>query len=132
MQYLCDRMEPPIPCELVRGYLEFMPHAWNIILVKKGDSLVRMVVDACHPHDIREETDPEYYCRSVFFLFFISSGFLWCLIFFMRFCFWKICGITYLCFGVCVFTCHPEFVWKNGNFNGWIRYLKVFFRDSNI
>lgn len=72
MQYLCDRMEPPIPCELVRGYLDFMPHAWNIVLVKKGDSLVRMIVDACHPHDIREETDPEYYCRLVPFLYFIS------------------------------------------------------------
>lgn len=56
-------MEPPIPCELVRGYLDFLPHAWNIILIKRGDSLVRMVVDACCPHDIREETDPEYFCR---------------------------------------------------------------------
>ncbi|XP_060960525.1 uncharacterized protein LOC115722204 isoform X6 [Cannabis sativa] len=65
MKYLCDRMEPPILCELVRGYLDFMPHAWNIVLLKSGDSLVRMVVDACHPHDIREETDPEYYCRYI-------------------------------------------------------------------
>lgn len=65
MKYLCDRMEPPIPCELVRGYLDFMPHAWNYILVKRDDSWVRMVVDACHPHDIREETDPEYYCRYI-------------------------------------------------------------------
>ena len=62
-------MEPPIPCELVRGYLDFMPHAWNIVLVKRGDLLVRMIVDACHPHDIREETDPEYYCRLVLFSF---------------------------------------------------------------
>lgn len=69
LQYLCDRMEPPILCELVRGYLDFMPHAWNIILLKKGKSWVRMVVDACHPHDIREETDPEYYCRLFLFLF---------------------------------------------------------------
>ncbi|KAJ0981615.1 hypothetical protein J5N97_009870 [Dioscorea zingiberensis] len=65
MKYLCDRADPPIPCELVRGYLDFMPHAWNAILVKKGVSWVRMVVDACHPTDIREETDPEYFCRYV-------------------------------------------------------------------
>lgn len=56
-------MNPPIPCELVRGYLDFMPHAWNAILVKRGHSLVRMVVDACYPTNIREETDPEYFCR---------------------------------------------------------------------
>ncbi|XP_011027240.1 PREDICTED: uncharacterized protein LOC105127583 isoform X1 [Populus euphratica] len=65
MKYLCDRMDPPVPCELVRGYLDFMPHAWNVILRRRGDSLVRMVVDACHPHDIREETDPEYFCRYI-------------------------------------------------------------------
>lgn len=65
MKYLCDRADPPIPCELVRGYLDFLPHAWNAILVKKADSWVRMVVDACHPTDIREETDPEYFCRYV-------------------------------------------------------------------
>ncbi|KAL3582280.1 hypothetical protein D5086_016612 [Populus alba] len=65
MKYLCDRMDPPIPCELVRGYLDFMPHAWNVILRRRGDSLIRMVVDACHPHDIREETDPEYFCRYI-------------------------------------------------------------------
>lgn len=65
MKYLCDRMEPPIPCELVRGYLDFVPHAWNIIHVKRGESLLRMVVDPCHPLDIREETDPEYFCRYV-------------------------------------------------------------------
>ncbi|XP_010259155.1 PREDICTED: uncharacterized protein LOC104598673 [Nelumbo nucifera] len=65
MKYLCDRVEPPIPCELVRGYLDFMPHAWNAIIAKKGDSVVRMVVDACHPTDIREETDPEYFCRYI-------------------------------------------------------------------
>ncbi|EEF45224.1 ATP binding protein, putative [Ricinus communis] len=64
-KYLCDRMDPPIPCELVRGYLDFIPHAWNTILVKRGDSWVRMLVDACRPHDIREETDPEYFCRYV-------------------------------------------------------------------
>nr|AMM42875.1 LRR-RLK [Vernicia fordii] len=65
MKYLCDRMEPPIPCELVRGYLDFVPHAWNTILIKRGDSWVRMLVDACRPHDIREETDPEYFCRYI-------------------------------------------------------------------
>ncbi|XVF66601.1 hypothetical protein PTKIN_Ptkin10aG0050600 [Pterospermum kingtungense] len=65
MKYLCDRMEPPVPCELVRGYLDFMPHAWNIIPIKRGDSCVRLVVDACRPHDIREETDPEYFCRYI-------------------------------------------------------------------
>lgn len=58
-------MVPPVPCELVRGYLDFSPHAWNIIVVKKGNLYVRMVVDACRPLDIREETDPEYACRSV-------------------------------------------------------------------
>ncbi|XP_068635778.1 uncharacterized protein [Aristolochia californica] len=65
MKYLCDRADPPIPCELVRGYLDYMPHAWNSILLKKGDSWVRMIVDACHPTDIREETDPEYFCRYI-------------------------------------------------------------------
>ncbi|KHN45764.1 hypothetical protein glysoja_048663 [Glycine soja] len=25
--YLCDHMAPPVPCELVRGYLDFSPHA---------------------------------------------------------------------------------------------------------
>lgn len=65
MKYLCDRADPPIPCELVRGYLDFVPHAWNTILVRRGNSLVRMVVDACQPTDIREETDPEYFCRYI-------------------------------------------------------------------
>ncbi|XP_065863227.1 uncharacterized protein [Euphorbia lathyris] len=65
MKYLCDRMEPPIPCELVRGYLDFTPHAWNSILIKKGDLWVRMLVDACRPLDIREETDAEYFCRYI-------------------------------------------------------------------
>ncbi|XP_022760190.1 uncharacterized protein LOC111306664 isoform X3 [Durio zibethinus] len=65
MKYLCDRMEPPVPCELVRGYLDFMPHAWNIVPIKRGDSWVRMVFDACHPLDIREEMDPEYFCRYI-------------------------------------------------------------------
>ncbi|KAL8128896.1 hypothetical protein V2J09_018051 [Rumex salicifolius] len=63
MKYLCDRMDPPVPCELIRGYLDFFPHAWNAILVKKTGSWVRVIVDACRPHDIREETDPEYFCR---------------------------------------------------------------------
>ncbi|MFS7978832.1 putative dual-specificity kinase TKL-Pl-2 family [Helianthus anomalus] len=65
LKYLCDRVEPRVPCELVRGYLDFAPHAWNVIVVKRGDSEVRMVVDACRPHDIREETDPEYYYRYI-------------------------------------------------------------------
>ncbi|KAK6929904.1 Leucine-rich repeat [Dillenia turbinata] len=65
MKYLCDRMEPPIPCELIRGYLDFSAHAWNVISVKRGDSWVRMIVDACRPHDIREETDPEYFFRYI-------------------------------------------------------------------
>ncbi|RVW55859.1 hypothetical protein CK203_075721 [Vitis vinifera] len=65
MKYLCDRMEPPVPCELVRGYLDFLPHAWNVVHTKRGDSWVRMIVDACRPHDIREETDPEYFCRYI-------------------------------------------------------------------
>ncbi|PIN06674.1 Ras suppressor protein (contains leucine-rich repeats), partial [Handroanthus impetiginosus] len=65
MKYLCDRMEPRIPCELVRGYLDFSPHAWNVIVMKRGESLVRMIVDACRPHDIREERDPEYFCRYI-------------------------------------------------------------------
>ncbi|PSS33833.1 Mitogen-activated protein kinase kinase kinase [Actinidia chinensis var. chinensis] len=65
MKYLCDRMEPRVPCELVRGYFDFSPHAWNVVIIKRGDALVRMIVDTCHPHDIREETDPEYFCRYV-------------------------------------------------------------------
>ncbi|CAI0559369.1 unnamed protein product [Linum tenue] len=65
MKYLCDRMNPPIPCELVRGYLDFTPHAWNHVILKRGGSLVRMIVDACSPFDIREETDPEYFCRYI-------------------------------------------------------------------
>ncbi|KAI4369654.1 hypothetical protein MLD38_018075 [Melastoma candidum] len=63
LKYLCDRMAPPVPCELVRGYLDYMPHAWNVVVMKKGATWVRMVVDACRPYDIREETDPEYFCR---------------------------------------------------------------------
>ncbi|KAJ4895253.1 Leucine-rich repeat protein kinase family protein [Raphanus sativus] len=65
MKFLCDRMEPLVPCELVRGYLDFTPHAWNIVPVKRGDSWVRMVIDACRPHDIREDTDQEYLCRYI-------------------------------------------------------------------
>ncbi|VFQ86365.1 unnamed protein product [Cuscuta campestris] len=65
MKFLCDRIEPHIPCELVRGYLDFSRHAWNAIIIERGGRLVRMIVDACHPHDIREETDPEYFCRYV-------------------------------------------------------------------
>ncbi|KAL8486482.1 hypothetical protein ACS0TY_023240 [Phlomoides rotata] len=65
MKYLCDRMEPRIPCELVRGYLDFSPHAWNVIVIKRGESLLRFIVDACHPYDIREESDPEYFSRYI-------------------------------------------------------------------
>lgn len=64
-KYLCDHMEPPVPCELVRGYLDFSPHAWNIILIKRSDTWVRMLVDACRPYDIREEKDTEYFCRYI-------------------------------------------------------------------
>ncbi|CAI9098891.1 OLC1v1035620C1 [Oldenlandia corymbosa var. corymbosa] len=65
MKYLCDRVNPPLQCELVRGFLDFSPHAWNVITIKKGQSWVRVIVDACHPNDIREETDPEYFCRYI-------------------------------------------------------------------
>ncbi|KAG5033570.1 hypothetical protein JHK87_008480 [Glycine soja] len=61
--YLCDHMAPPGPCELVRGYLHFSPHAWNIILIKRGATWVQMLIDACRPLDIRQEKDPEYFCR---------------------------------------------------------------------
>ncbi|ONM13828.1 Testis intracellular mediator protein [Zea mays] len=63
MKYLCDRANPPIPCELVRGHLDYTPHAWNIVPVKKRNGWVRMIVDACYPTNIKEETDPEYFCR---------------------------------------------------------------------
>ncbi|ONM27595.1 Leucine-rich repeat protein kinase family protein [Zea mays] len=63
MKYLCDRADPPIPCELVRGHLDYTPHAWNIVPVKKRNGWVRMIVDACYPTSINEETDPEYFCR---------------------------------------------------------------------
>ncbi|KAK1391912.1 Serine/threonine-protein kinase PAK 6 [Heracleum sosnowskyi] len=65
LKYLCDRVEPRVPCELVRGYLDFSPHAWNVIITKSGDSYARMIVDACRPHDIRAETDPEYFYRYI-------------------------------------------------------------------
>ncbi|KMS96166.1 hypothetical protein BVRB_001470 [Beta vulgaris subsp. vulgaris] len=65
MKYLCDRMDPPVPCELIRGYLDFSPHAWNAILVQRGGLLVRLIIDACRPHDIRDEMDPEYLCRYI-------------------------------------------------------------------
>ncbi|KAL5647198.1 hypothetical protein ACJX0J_041553, partial [Zea mays] len=61
-QYLCDRANPPIPCELVRGHLDYTPHALDIVPVKKRNGLVRMIVDACYPTNIKEETDPEYFC----------------------------------------------------------------------
>lgn len=75
LQYLCDRIEPHISCELVRGYLDFSPHAWNVIVVKRGESWVRMIVDACRPLDIREEIDPEYFCRSMIFQYFLHDLF---------------------------------------------------------
>ncbi|XP_062214624.1 uncharacterized protein LOC133915471 [Phragmites australis] len=65
MKYLCDRADPPIPCELVRGHLDYTPHAWNVVPVRNGNGWVRMIVDACYPTNIKEETDPEYFCRYV-------------------------------------------------------------------
>ncbi|XP_062212377.1 uncharacterized protein LOC133913285 [Phragmites australis] len=65
MKYLCDRADPPIPCELVRGHLDYTPHAWNVVPVRNGNGWVRMIVDACYPTYIKEETDPEYFCRYV-------------------------------------------------------------------
>uniref|UniRef100_A0A0A9AUQ1 Protein kinase domain-containing protein n=1 Tax=Arundo donax TaxID=35708 RepID=A0A0A9AUQ1_ARUDO len=65
MKYLCDRADPPIPCELVRGHLDYTPHAWNVVPVRNGKGWVRMIVDACFPTNIKEETDPEYFCRYV-------------------------------------------------------------------
>nr|CAB3498247.1 unnamed protein product [Digitaria exilis] len=41
MKYLCDRADPPIPCELVRGHLDYTPHAWNVVPVRKGNGWVR-------------------------------------------------------------------------------------------
>jgi hypothetical protein len=63
LQYLCDRADPPIPCELVRGHLDYTPHAWNVVPVRQGNDWVRMIVDACYPTNIKEEMDPEYSCR---------------------------------------------------------------------
>ncbi|KAM0929646.1 hypothetical protein ACQ4PT_001660 [Festuca glaucescens] len=65
MKYLCDRADPPIPCELVRGHLDYTPHAWNVVPVRQGNDWVRMIVDACYPTNIKEEMDPEYFCRYV-------------------------------------------------------------------
>lgn len=65
LKYLCDRADPVIPCELVRGYLDYMPHAWNVILVENSSSSVRVLVDGCRPLDIRHESDPEYFCRYI-------------------------------------------------------------------
>ncbi|KAG0621501.1 hypothetical protein M758_3G025100 [Ceratodon purpureus] len=65
LKYLCDRADPVIPCELVRGYLDYMPHAWNVILVEDNKSSVRVLVDGCRPLDIRHESDPEYFCRYI-------------------------------------------------------------------
>lgn len=62
-QYLCDRADPIIPCELLRGYLDYMPHAWNVVHVENKSSIVRLLVDGCRPLDIRQESDPEYFCR---------------------------------------------------------------------
>ncbi|KAK6913995.1 hypothetical protein RJ641_021316 [Dillenia turbinata] len=41
----------------------FSAHAWNVVSVKTGDSWIHMIVDACRPHDIREETYPKYFFR---------------------------------------------------------------------
>ncbi|KAG4393516.1 hypothetical protein GLYMA_03G105601v4 [Glycine max] len=78
-KYLCDHMVPPVPCELVRGYLHFSPHAWNIILIKRGATWVQMLIDACRPLDIREEKDPEYFCRIIWRSCqkLVKSMFLW-------------------------------------------------------
>ncbi|KAL2651050.1 hypothetical protein R1flu_019178 [Riccia fluitans] len=65
LKYLCDRAVPIIPCELVRGYLDYMPHAWNIVLVETSVGPTRMLVDACRPSDIRPEKDAEYFCRYI-------------------------------------------------------------------
>lgn len=65
MKYLCDRADPPILCELVRGYMDYTPHAWNVILVNRDGKWVRMLVDACRPVDIRREEDPEYIYRYI-------------------------------------------------------------------
>lgn len=65
MKYLCDRADPPILCELVRGYMDYTPHAWNVILVNRDGKWVRMLVDACRPVDIRPEEDPEYFYRYI-------------------------------------------------------------------
>jgi len=47
----------------VRGHLDYTPHAWNVVPVRKANGWVRMIVDACYPTNIKEETDPEYFCR---------------------------------------------------------------------
>ncbi|KAJ7561639.1 hypothetical protein O6H91_03G036000 [Diphasiastrum complanatum] len=65
LKYLCDRSDPIIPCELIRGYLDYTPHAWNVALVLSEGTTVRMLVDACRPLDIRSENDPEYFCRYI-------------------------------------------------------------------
>lgn len=54
-KYLCDRANPPIPCELVRGYLDYEPHAWNVVLLETEGGLRRLLVDACRPGQIRHE-----------------------------------------------------------------------------
>jgi hypothetical protein len=43
MKYLCDRADPPIPCELVRGHLDYTPHAWNVVHVRQGGDWLRIV-----------------------------------------------------------------------------------------
>lgn len=45
----------------MRGYMDYMPHAWNAIIINKDGKRVRLIVDACRPYDIREEKDPEYF-----------------------------------------------------------------------
>nr|GFB33977.1 leucine-rich repeat protein kinase family protein [Tanacetum cinerariifolium] len=64
-KYLCDRVKPRVPCELVRGYLDFSPHAWNVVAVKRGNSEVQFVVDACRPQDYKARNRPGYFYRYI-------------------------------------------------------------------
>ncbi|GAQ79493.1 Protein kinase superfamily protein [Klebsormidium nitens] len=54
-KYLCDRASPLIKCELVRGYLDYEPHAWNMVLFEEEGELRRLLVDACRPGRIHNE-----------------------------------------------------------------------------
>ncbi|XVE70210.1 hypothetical protein DITRI_Ditri10aG0054700 [Diplodiscus trichospermus] len=66
-KYFCDRMEPPVPRELVRRYLDFSRLAWNVVLlyIYKKKKVIHW--SACwlmhaHHHDLRQEMEPEYFC----------------------------------------------------------------------